>query len=62
MSRADDVKLITGTMSRADEDLQKLITTLTNPGSFRADINAAVDKSLDSLDALKSVIKIVKVK
>jgi hypothetical protein len=62
MSRPDDVKLITGTMGKVDDDMQDLIRRLSSEGSMRADINAAVDKALNSLDALKGVIKIVKVK
>ena len=62
MSRPDDVKLITGTMGKVGDDMQDLIRRLSSEGSMRADINAAVDKALNSLDALKGVIKIVKVK
>jgi hypothetical protein len=62
MSRTADVELISKTMSRTNEDLQMLLKDMATTGLDKWHINNSVDKALNSLDALKSIIKIVKVK
>jgi hypothetical protein len=62
MSRSEDIAIISSVMKKAETDLAKLFIIMKSEGSFQRDINLAADKALDSLDALKGVVKIVKVK